>query len=140
MSRYYQHMASFRNEGQRQVIRLAEHIWGLKDSGTQYSIKWDIARKSRPYKCGSRRCDLCTSKKMAIALADERILLTKRSEIVSQCRHRSKFKCSLKARNNLRLSVTEQAAAHHVASQEQWVPIQKLDTTTLGMRCYTLCI
>ena len=100
-SRYQQHMTSFRYAGKRQATRLSEYIWGLKDNGIQYSIKWEIARRSRPYKCRSRHCDLCASEKVSIALADDRILLNKRSEIISRCRHRAKFKCSPKASSNL---------------------------------------
>ena len=59
------------------------------------SIKWEIARRAAPYKCGTRKCDLCTTEKLEIALANANAntdsLLNKRSEIVSTCRQRTKF-------------------------------------------------
>ena len=92
--RYYKHNESFRVAGKRNVTRLFKYMWELKDQGIDIEgiIKWDIEYKSVPYKCGTRRCDLCTSEKLAILLADNRILLNKRSEIISMCRHRAKFK------------------------------------------------
>merc|ERR1712055_183219 len=83
--RYTKHMSSFRHEDQRPSTRLSEHSWSLNDIGVQGNIKWEIAHKSFPYKYGSRHYDLCTSKKLAISMADSRLLLNKRSEIVAQC-------------------------------------------------------
>ena len=57
-------------------------------------IKWEIARRSTPYKCGTRQCDLCLSEKLLIASSDPSSLLNKHSELISSCRHRSKFRCS----------------------------------------------
>ena len=94
--RYTNHMASFKHEKLRASTRLSQHWWSLADIGVQCNVKWEIAHKSFPYKCGSRRCDLCTSEKLAIAMADSRLLLNKRSEIVGQCRHRAKYKCKFK--------------------------------------------
>ena len=44
-----------------------------------------------PYKCGTRRCDLCLTEKYVIAHADQEHLLNKRTEIISKCRHRNKY-------------------------------------------------
>ena len=41
---------------------------------------------------GAKRCNLCLAEKLAILQADQRTLLNKRSEFVSKCRHRNKFK------------------------------------------------
>ena len=91
-TRYYTHRQSFKDPTKRHATRLSSYMWGLRDEGIQGCIKWEIARKSSPYKCGTRRCDLCTSKKLAILLADGSNLLNKHSEIISRCRHRTKFK------------------------------------------------
>ena len=57
-----------------------------------YFINWDIAMKSHKYACGSRKCDLCICKtQILIARADPKVLLNKRDELVSKCRHRNKF-------------------------------------------------
>ena len=93
--RYSNHKQSFKpsNEDRRHETRLSTYMWELKEANTPGNIKWEVARKSTPYKCGSRYCDLCTSEKLAILLADSSNLLNKRSEIISTCRHRTKFKC-----------------------------------------------
>ena len=51
-----------------------------------------IAARALPYKCGTRHCDLCLSEKTIIARLRPNGMVNKRSEIVSKCRHRSKFK------------------------------------------------
>ena len=56
-----------------------------------YFINWNIAMKSQKYVCGSRKCDLCICEKLLISRADPNILLNKRDELVSKCRHRNKF-------------------------------------------------
>ena len=44
-----------------------------------------------PYKCGTRRCDLCLTEKYIIAREDQEHLLNKRTEIISNYRHRNKY-------------------------------------------------
>ena len=45
--------------------------------------------KSHKYVCGSRKCDLCICEKLLIARGDPYVLLNKRDELVSKCRHRN---------------------------------------------------
>ena len=56
------------------------------------NISWGIEQRSSKYKCGTRRCDLCLSEKTIIAMAERSSLLNRRAEIVSTCRHRTKFR------------------------------------------------
>ena len=44
-----------------------------------------------PYKCGTRRCDLCLTEKYVIARVNQEHQLSKRTEIISKCRHRNKY-------------------------------------------------
>ena len=44
-----------------------------------------------PFKCGSRKCDLCLAEKVAIARFEGVRLLNKQTELLSECRHRNKF-------------------------------------------------
>ena len=37
-----------------------------------------------PFKCGTRRCDLCLTEKYVIARADKDHLLSKGSEVISE--------------------------------------------------------
>ena len=86
------HKQSFNNPNRRNDTQLAKHIWELKEKGSDFQIKWEVQRQCSPYQCGSRRCDLCLSEKYVILLHNDRDLLNKRSELMSSCRHRAKFK------------------------------------------------
>ena len=59
--------------------------------------------KSQKYICGSRKCDLCICEQLLIARADSNVLLNKRDELVTKCRHRNKFtlKCFKDRYDNL---------------------------------------
>ena len=70
---------------------LSKYLWTLKANGTDYHLKWSIKSYASQYKCGTRRCDLCLTEKMIIALADPKVLLNKRTELISKFWHRSKF-------------------------------------------------
>ena len=90
-SRYNNHTQSFRNISHINDTELSKYLWTLKANGTDYHLKWSIKSYASRYKCGTRRCDLCLTEKMIIALADPKVLLNKRTELISKCRHRSKF-------------------------------------------------
>ena len=57
-----------------------------------YNITWSIKKRASSYQRSSGRCDLCLAEKMVIATADKDSMLNSRSEIVSACRHRHKYK------------------------------------------------
>ena len=90
-SRYNNHTKSFRLRDNEHETKLSKHIWSLKDSNIEFSIKWRIKSKAIPYKCGSRNCNLCLAEKVAIARYKGDGLLNKRTELLSKCRHRNKF-------------------------------------------------
>ena len=92
-TRFNNHTQSFRVEKHRRVTELSKYMWDLKDLGLEGEVRWEIAKRAGPYKCGARRCDLCLTEKMVIAAADPATMLNKRSELVSTCRHRAKFRC-----------------------------------------------
>ena len=92
--RWYNHTQSFRHENYSTATELSKYVWDLKRAGLEATIRWEIAQRSTPYQCGSRRCDLCITEKTVIALADPKTLLNKRTELVSFCKHRSKFTCA----------------------------------------------
>ena len=90
--RHSNHKSSFNNHHLRTATKLSQHIWQLKTDDKPVDIKWSIQHKSRVYKCGSRKCDLCISEKFEILRSDPKLTLNRRSEIANKCRHRSKFK------------------------------------------------
>ena len=89
--RYNNHTNSFRNRYYEHATELSKHIWKLKDLEKTFVLKWSIAAYASPYRCGTRRCDLCITEKYIIARADQKRLLNKRTEFISKCRHRNKF-------------------------------------------------
>ena len=90
--RFNGHTRSFRSESCRRETELSKYVWDLQDQHLDNKVQWSIAQRATPYKCGTRRCDVCLSEQMVIALADLSTLLNKRVEIVSTCCHRAKFR------------------------------------------------
>ena len=89
--RYKNHTKSFRLRKYENETELSKHIWALKDKGTPFILSWKIAARASPYRCGTRRCDLCLTEKALIVRAEPKGLLNKRTELISKCRHRNKF-------------------------------------------------
>ena len=90
--RYNNHNQSFKDNRKINYTELSKAVWKLKQSGQSPEIRWKIVQHATPYQCRSKTCNLCLSKKLQIFQADPKKLLNKRSELVSKCRHRSKFK------------------------------------------------
>ena len=72
----------------RKGTALARHIHKLKNEGTDYNIKWEFMYKhgvsERPE---GRLCAVCNLERFAIAMADKKKSLNKRSELTSKCQH-----------------------------------------------------
>ena len=88
--RHYGHTSDFRNK--RSATGLSKYVWQLKDEDIERNVSWKIHKKAQPYRCGSRRCDLCLSEKLAIAQADPVTSLNKRSELAKACPYQYKWK------------------------------------------------
>ena len=89
--RYNNHTKSFRHRKYENDTELSKCLWKLKDEDTEFNLSWSIATHASPYKCGTRRCDLCLAEKATIIRAEPKGLLNKRTELISKCRHRNKF-------------------------------------------------
>ena len=89
--RYTDHKSSIKNERYKNKSQLSNYVWYLKSKKKQFNIQWSIFRKAKPCNNGSNYCDLCTTEKLVIAKSDSRFCLNKKSEIVSTCRHKTKF-------------------------------------------------
>ena len=57
-----------------------------------YRITWKKDRSFPSYTPENMNCSLCMNEKLEIALYKGNNLLNKRNEVISRCRHRSKFK------------------------------------------------
>ena len=92
--RYGNHKQSLEKRAKSTQTSLSKYVWELKEQHIEHSIKWQIVKRSSPYKCGSRICDLCISEKLFILTADPNVCINKNSELMQKCRHKNKFKLS----------------------------------------------
>ena len=101
--RYYGHKHDMSHK-EKYGTTLSRYIWRLKDIRSKLSIrrqenfkwktKWEIKEKATAYQPGSIDCKLCTAEKYHILHVDDKISLNVRSELLSKCRHRAKWKLS----------------------------------------------
>ena len=91
--RYNNHKNALKHKISAHSTKLSEYVWKIKDDKKKKirEIKWQLMVQSTPYLAGSRKCNLCLAEKLVIALADKSRTLNERSEIISKCRHKSKF-------------------------------------------------
>ena len=91
--RFHNHRKSFNNESSASDITLSKYIRELKErSNLNQTLVWSIVKKVPPYSNISKKCLLYLHEKLEIInypRPDE--LLNKRSELISKCRHASKF-------------------------------------------------
>lgn len=85
--RYYNHTKSFKNKKYQKETELSKYIWDLKTENTDFSINWEILKKSNTGKRKSGMCNLCMEEKLHIISLKNDHLLNKRNELVSKCRH-----------------------------------------------------
>ncbi|KAJ8029039.1 hypothetical protein HOLleu_28333 [Holothuria leucospilota] len=86
------HQQSFTKEKYRNQTELSKYVWTLKNSNTDFKIHWKILAHAPSYSNVSKRCNLCMMEKFYIICYPEMASLNQRSELVSTCRHASKFK------------------------------------------------
>lgn len=86
------HTQSFNNKTMSNASELSKHIWHLKNKGESYNLKWSIIQRAAPYNPATKRCNLCLAEKFHIMTAPKDRTLNKRSELVSNCRHKHKYK------------------------------------------------
>ena len=94
-ARLANHNTTFKNESKENSTALSQYIWELKRKKKKYHIKWEIVARAKKYSPGASKCNLCIEEKLQIILASKNkdfLLLNRRSEIASSCRHRTKFK------------------------------------------------
>lgn len=90
-TRYTNHKASFNHRTKRNATELSKYIWSLKDSNVAYNINWTILKRTSPYNISSGRCNLCLWEKYFIIYRPILATLNKRNELLSSCRHASKY-------------------------------------------------
>ena len=91
-ARYNEHFTNFENRNPKNATSLSRKIWYLKDKNINYELKWKILQKAKPYKPGSRQCQLCVAEIYYILFQPEEASLNDKSEVMGKCRHQNKIK------------------------------------------------
>ena len=87
---YHNHIRDCNHERYSKCTELWKYIWQLKRNKKITSIEWKIVRKAI-CDAKSNYCLLCLKEKFFITnYPHENILLNKRSELISKCRHENK--------------------------------------------------
>ena len=89
--RWYGHKSSMSRRQDRNKTALASYFWSCIEAGQTPKIKWTILKKCPKYRCGTRKCDICLTEKLAILRAEEP-LLNRRTELMSRCPHMRKWR------------------------------------------------
>ena len=90
-TRLANHKASFNSFDKRNATELSKYVWELKNQNINYTIKWKLLKRAKPYNCASNRCNLCLWEKYFIICKPKMATLNKRNELVSACRHNKKI-------------------------------------------------
>ena len=90
-TRYSKHLTINRHERYENETELLKLIWRLKRKEINYTLSRGITSRAQPYKCGSRRCDLCLAEKVVIARCRHPGMIEKRTELLAKCRHRNEY-------------------------------------------------
>ena len=75
---YYSHTHLFQTKSCANDTERSKYVWNLQDNKQQDQTKWDIVHLAAPYKCDTRRCDVCLTEKMVIATSNQRPAIGKR--------------------------------------------------------------
>ena len=87
--RYGVHKSNFEHRDQRGTTTLSDYIWKLKDKGEDFSVKWDVVTRAKPFSPVSKRCNLCIEEKFQILFNPDQASLNSRLELFAPCRHKS---------------------------------------------------
>ena len=88
--RFNGHQTSINKNNKRNSTTLSQHIWELKDSGTNFNLSWNIVQNASLFNHSTGKCRLCNTEKLLIMFNPEGDILNSRSEFYSTCRHREK--------------------------------------------------
>ena len=91
-TRFNNHQSSLRLRHLGAATTLSSYVWQLKDSDTDYRIRWKIVKSVPGYTKETKKCQLCLAEKTLILYSDKRHQINKRNEIMNKCRHRAKHK------------------------------------------------
>ena len=90
--RYANHKKSFTMEKNKNGTKLSTKYWKPANKKLHLRISWSIKGNYKSYNTNLKRCSFCLREKLEIVNDSNEILLNKHSEVISQCRHRNKYK------------------------------------------------
>ena len=90
--RYSNHKNSFNVPLYKHDTKLSTEYWNLKMKELNPQISWKIKGIYKSYNPTSKRCNLCLTEKLEILYDPDKNLLNKISGIISQCRHKNKYR------------------------------------------------
>ena len=83
--RYRNHQKSFIDREYKNEMELLKFIWGLKLKEHCFTLSWSILSRAPAHMSGASIYKLCLEEKLQSTIADKKMLLNKRDEIVSTC-------------------------------------------------------
>ena len=104
--RYSNHEKSFNVPLYKHDTKLSTKYWNLKMKQLNSEIFWKIKGIYKSYTPTSKCCNLCLTEKLEILDNPDKNLMNKRSEIISQCRHKNKYRLKTLASNMMSVDIT----------------------------------
>ena len=89
--RYKKHTFSYRDAEQQHSTSLSTYLAKCKSEGHEPDISWSIKARAHPMSSGGKICDLCLLEKVTILMAEPKVTLNKRDEIMCKCKHKRKY-------------------------------------------------
>ena len=85
-ARWYAHKSDFKN-AKNNGTELSKHIWNLKNKNKEFEINWEILHHIGEVSNIRKICSTCNLEKVEIAIANNKLILNKRNELISSCPH-----------------------------------------------------
>ena len=89
--RYAYHKKSFNHRHRKSDTELSNEFWKIKNNKRSANMSWDILGRQLAYNTSSKRYSLCLDEKLKTALHRNNNMLNRRTEILSNCRHKNKY-------------------------------------------------
>ena len=90
--RYVNHKTSFNVEKSTNDAKLSTEYWKLANNKLHPRTSWSMKCNYKACNASSKRFSFFLHNKLEIVADPKEILLNKRQEVISQCRHRDKYK------------------------------------------------
>ena len=86
--------------------KLSNEYWKLENKKLHSQVSWSVKGNYKLCNSNSKRCSLSLHKRLEIVDDPEEILLNKRSEAISQCRHPNNYKLKTPVSNKKDCGIT----------------------------------